>query len=271
MVLTLERFTSIVYPIWHNNTVTRRKVAFVVLMVWLLPLGQCLLEATLTTVIVDGHCQPYSVWMSPAARKVYGVFILICYNILPLVCFVVCYAKMALVIREKARRMRPSNTADSLVTSQVTTTTSATLSSPVDPNAQEISNGSDCGNMVVSNTKNNNQVYVEKDSSHANPWSKAKRNILITLAWVCALYVICWTPQGVYFFIINMTGEIDFVSDFNNFAILMIYLNCCVNPFVYLAKYDLFRASARALFFTKGLPGQHVETPARNGGSDGTQ
>ena len=190
-------------------------------------MGQCLLEASLTTVITNSQCVPYSLWTSLAARQLYGVFMFIGYNILPLICFIFCYAKMAMVIRQKARQMKPSGAETLKITALA---------------RQEA--------FDVDVNRENEPGKARRGLSHNssnNPWSKAKRNVLMTLAWVSALYIVCWTPQGVYFFISNLVNETDYKSDFANFATSMIYLNCCINPFVYLTKYEEFRQSAKLL------------------------
>lgn len=230
MALTIERYLSVVYPVWHNNHVSHKRIKIAMVFIWIIPIGQSLIEATATTEIVNGNCKPYSKWSSEAARRVYGVILLIGYNILPLVCFLICYTKMALVIRAKAKKMTPSTTSESVGIISV-------------PNNGNFHPEGSAG------TTNPDKI-TEKE----NPWAAAKRNILITLVWVSVLYVVCWTPQGIYFFITNMTNSTDFVSDFHNIATSMLYFNCCVNPFIYLAKYNQFQISARKLFCSEKGP-----------------
>jgi len=42
---------------------------------------------------------------------------------------------------------------------------------------------------------------------------------------------------------------IDFTSAFYNFTVIMVFLNCCVNPVIYSIKYEQVRAAIRLLTY----------------------
>ena len=82
-------------------------------------------------------------------------------------------------------------------------------------------------------------------------WSKAKRNVVHTLALVSLMFALCWSFNQIYYLMFNLGYEADFSSDFYNFTVLAIYFNSCVNPLVYIVKYDQFRVAALRFIRTR--------------------
>lgn len=73
----------------------------------------------------------------------------------------------------------------------------------------------------------------------------AQRNTVFTLLIVVICYVICWTPSQVIYFLYNFGYNIDFNSTYNHASVLMVFLNCTVNPFVYLIKYKEYQKALK--------------------------
>ncbi|KAK2142138.1 hypothetical protein LSH36_993g00020 [Paralvinella palmiformis] len=82
--------------------------------------------------------------------------------------------------------------------------------------------------------------------------ARARRNILKTLAIVALTFVFCWTWNQVYFLMFNLGAKVmEFTSVFYNFTVVMVFTNCCLNPFIYIAKYEQFQKTMKALFSKK--------------------
>ena len=78
---------------------------------------------------------------------------------------------------------------------------------------------------------------------------RARKNVLKTLIIVVCSFVFCWSWNQIYFLIFNLGGgSIDFTGAFYNFTVVMVFMNCCINPFIYVAKYEEFRRAMRNLF-----------------------
>ena len=76
----------------------------------------------------------------------------------------------------------------------------------------------------------------------------ARKNILKTLSIVAFFFAFCWSWNQTYFLMFNLGSElVDFTSPFYNFTVVMVYLNCCLNPFIYIAKYEEFQQTMKAL------------------------
>ena len=76
----------------------------------------------------------------------------------------------------------------------------------------------------------------------------AKRNVIKTLTLVAACFVICWTGNQVWVLAFNFEVELDWDSIGYQFFILMICVNCVINPFIYLIQYKEYQKALKALF-----------------------
>lgn len=65
-----------------------------------------------------------------------------------------------------------------------------------------------------------------------------------TLAIVSVAYICCWSVNQIYYFMFNVGYPADYVSDFYHGTVLAVYLNVCINPVIYAAKYRQFQAAA---------------------------
>ena len=80
----------------------------------------------------------------------------------------------------------------------------------------------------------------------------ARTNTIKTLLTVALCFVICWSSSQIYYLMYNLGYEADFNGTFFNFTVLMTFLNCTVNPFIYLIKYrDYQEALRQCCFFSK--------------------
>ncbi|KAK2186314.1 hypothetical protein NP493_206g03005 [Ridgeia piscesae] len=79
----------------------------------------------------------------------------------------------------------------------------------------------------------------------------ARRNVIKILAMVSVCFVACWSANQIYFGMYNLGFQVDFNGYFYHFTVICVFLNCCVNPFVYALKYDQFQVALQALFCRK--------------------
>ncbi|ELU06600.1 hypothetical protein CAPTEDRAFT_96648 [Capitella teleta] len=74
---------------------------------------------------------------------------------------------------------------------------------------------------------------------------RARKNITKTMLWVSICFVLCWTSNQVYFLLMNLGFNLTTKTNFYKFTVIAAFLNCCVNPFVYLVKDSAFRKAVR--------------------------
>ena len=65
----------------------------------------------------------------------------------------------------------------------------------------------------------------------------ARRNTIKTLLIVACCFVICWSQNTILYFMYNCGYDINFNTAYYEFTILMVFLNCTVNPYIYLINY----------------------------------
>lgn len=78
---------------------------------------------------------------------------------------------------------------------------------------------------------------------------KVQKNILKTLLVVVVCFILCVTYNQVLFLFFNLGFyPIDFTSFMYHLSVALYFLNCCINPFIYIIKYNDFRQSFFNLF-----------------------
>ena len=76
----------------------------------------------------------------------------------------------------------------------------------------------------------------------------ARRNTIKTLLIVALCFIICWSQNQVRYFMHNCGYEIDFSGTYHQFTVLMVFLNCTVNPFIYLIEYRDYQEAFKIFF-----------------------
>lgn len=212
MALTFERYLAIVHPFVHKVKVTRVKLGAVLAAAWLIgPLYNLAYMVPSTAVKGHGNCSVYSEWPSKRSQNLVGVVTITFQFIFPLAFQIVCYAMIA---RELRRRLAPP---------------------PTGPDSQSQ------GSLVSSPGRN--EIQNQNISS-------ALRNIIKTVFIVSLCFLFCWTWNQIYYLMFHLNHEMatSFSSTFYNFTVVMVFANCCVNPFVYSAQYKAFQRAAKNLF-----------------------
>ena len=88
--------------------------------------------------------------------------------------------------------------------------------------------------------------------------NRASKNVIKTLILVCVMFVTCTSCNVFYYTMFTLGYPADFNSAFYHFTVIMVSLNICVNPFIYVYKYKSFKANIRRLFpwLPRGFCGQ---------------
>ncbi len=84
-----------------------------------------------------------------------------------------------------------------------------------------------------------------RKESRAN---RIRRNILKTLAIVSLCFIICLSPNQIYFFLINIGVDLKFDTPFFDFSVFIMVCNVICNPFVYTAQYVDYRRQLWKVF-----------------------
>ena len=79
----------------------------------------------------------------------------------------------------------------------------------------------------------------------------AKRNTIKTLVIVGVCFIMCWIGNQIWVLLFNLGWEINWDSPAYQFSVLMICVNCTINPFVYLAQYKEYQNALKTLICGK--------------------
>ncbi|KAK2153531.1 hypothetical protein LSH36_294g03029 [Paralvinella palmiformis] len=80
-----------------------------------------------------------------------------------------------------------------------------------------------------------------KNVIRQNRMKRARMNVVKTLVIVVVSFLCCWTPNQIIYTMYNLGIQIDFNSPFIHFTVISVFLNCCINPFIYAFQYDQFK------------------------------
>ena len=74
----------------------------------------------------------------------------------------------------------------------------------------------------------------------------ARANTIKTLLIVALCFVICWSSNQIYYLMYNLGFNVNWNSPFYKSTVVMAFLNCTINPFIYLAKYQDFQSALKS-------------------------
>ena len=158
-------------------------------------------------------CFVLSIWPNVLTSKIVGVYIVFVAVILPASILIFVYGRIAWVLSRKVRN---------------------------DILTDKIKRGTGNDNVVSSATNLRMKKY-----------QLATRNTIKTLVLVAVSFIICWTGNQVLAFLHNIGYKVEFDSEVYQFFVLMVCVNCTINPFVYLVQYKEYQTALKALICNK--------------------
>ena len=98
-------------------------------------------------------------------------------------------------------------------------------------------------------------------SSHSTKFGLAQTNTIKTMFIVGLCFIVCLSNNQIYYLIANLGFKEDWNSPYFKFTMIMTFLNCTINPFIYLIKYqDFHKALMKSLGCIKFHTGEESET-----------
>jgi pilus assembly protein TadC len=70
---------------------------------------------------------------------------------------------------------------------------------------------------------------------------RVQMNVIKTTIVISVLFVVCWLPFDVYTLLLSILPDLTFMSDTYYALMFLAFLNICMNPFIYAARYDVIR------------------------------
>ncbi len=85
-------------------------------------------------------------------------------------------------------------------------------------------------------------------SGAPNKFGKAKRNTVKLLVLVCSCFIFCWSFNQFFFMAFNLGAPLSLTTPFYQFSVIAVFINSCINPFIYVFKFEEFQKGLRDLF-----------------------
>ena len=98
-----------------------------------------------------------------------------------------------------------------------------------------------CNGRIVWTLSRRLDTSLEGTGKVTDTFQLARTNTIKTFLLVGLCFIICWSSNSVYYLMYNLGYKANWNSDFYKFTVVMVFLNCTINPFIYLIKYQDFQ------------------------------
>ena len=170
--------------------------------------------------IINGNCLIYDAWPNETLKTSWGIVVLFIHFFIPVFILIFCYGNIVCML---SRRI---STNDVHLQNQ-------------NPN-----------NSTAMTVNSEKQVT----DTHKDKFQLARRNTIKTLLIVGCFFFLCWVQCQIVYMMHNCGYEVDFNGTYYHYSILMVFLNCTVNPFIYLFQYRDYQIALKRFiaFRTRG-------------------
>ena len=117
-----------------------------------------------------------------------------------------------------------------------------------------------------------NRININTYETHSNQVHKfqlARKNTIKPFLLVGLCFIICWSQNQFYYLMYNLGLDADWDGIYYKYTILMIFLNCTVNPFIYLIKYEDYQKALKKFLCCRKVPSgpipHHIVSPSSTG------
>ena len=77
----------------------------------------------------------------------------------------------------------------------------------------------------------------QANATASSTMNAAGRNALTTSLTIWGGYIICWLPNQILTIISVFGGTVDYRTWFYHFTMVMVFMNSCINPFIYFSTW----------------------------------
>ena len=90
--------------------------------------------------------------------------------------------------------------------------------------------------------------------------AKATKNVIKTMVTISIVFVLCWTPNTIYFIFYTARSDIPLSGSIYSFTVYAVFGNAIINPFIYSLQYAPFQNQVKKLFCRKSSDDDSVVT-----------
>jgi hypothetical protein len=115
--ITIERYIMIVHPTWHKNFFRLWMIYGAIIFTWFASILINVAAFFPTTVVINGECFPLSIFPTPTASVIFGIWNSVSFFLIEFVIFVYCYSHILYVLHCRHRvlasqSVNPTNVTD---------------------------------------------------------------------------------------------------------------------------------------------------------------
>ena len=263
IAISFERYLAVVHPIWHKVYFTNSKANIIAICIWFFGVSFTASLMIPTTGAVHGVCIMSGFWPSSQIAQAVGCVKIFVNFVVPIFVHSFCYARILSALRKRTARVNPKYELKSATQTGTIHTTSGAQTTKagaihmigIEPDSTRtaVSLPSTSGTNVLANPTPSDSIELAPCSSNKQPNSfetrnnKAQRNVIKTLAIVTACYFICWMPNKIHIVLLLMGAILPTFGELYKVTVILAFVNCCINPMIYIGKYDAFKTGLSML------------------------
>lgn len=180
-------------------------------------------------------CYVFSYWPYPELKSSFGVALIFIQFFIPFIILVYCYGTIFRMLSHRLSMCRRDEI-----------------------NNTRSNNNNGRGNngeapYTIDNAASTTDIHlhlppINKPRTICNREDKfqiARRNTIKTLLVVGLCFIICWSNNQIYYLMYNLGYDVDWNGFYYQFTMLMVFMNCIINPFIYLIKYEDYQKALK--------------------------
>ena len=219
VLMAAERLLMVAFPIMHRNTVSKRKLAILMVGSWLFAI---LVNFPLITAtyIQNNICMPGYAFNSLKFHSIFGYFKIALTFFFPMFFVIFAYSYMFKFLWQ---RQKPSKR------NQVQNIPVDTMSVPM----------------------SSNRVGLTQPQGHSqkNHLKKSQINIMKVMASIGVVFILTWTPIRMYTFLYSLGLPLTYQDTYYFASMCLAILNPIINPLIYVVKCVDFKTRVKKVLW----------------------
>jgi len=90
-------------------------------------------------------------------------------------------------------------------------------------------------------------MHFQVNAAASSSVNAAGRNAVVTSLMICCGFIVCWSSNQLYSIVSLFGGNVNFSTWLYHFTVVLVFVNSCINPFIYAAKYREFQTGVKRL------------------------
>ena len=237
MFISIERYIAVAHPLLFRTSFSNIKIRTSIVAIWVCGITYMTLLVIPTSRISHGWCLLAYFWPSKTAAVAVGSLTAFLNIVMPIVVHCLCYVRILVILR---KRVSPAELAgpSAMVVSRVPS---------VSTGVTALSTSSERSTVQMRYLHRAGHLPANQSSDRSMLSMRTTRNVTKSFAIVTACFFACWIPSKTYVFLYRL-GTVANFRDTYQYTVILAFLNCCINPFIYAAKYDAFKKGLAKLF-----------------------